>query len=98
MCLCLLYLPHRQLYMNLSKALNETGRPMVFSLCNWGVEDSVEWGHEAGQMYRVQMDHLPAWWLPTKAAGEGYGQGVINIIDYMGNLQPSKYISDALYR
>jgi alpha-galactosidase len=38
------------------------------------------------------MDHLPFWnWGPT-AAGAGYGCGSKQIIDYMADLHPSKYV------
>jgi hypothetical protein len=30
----------------------------LFSLCEWGNDDVLEWGADVGQMYRVQMDHL----------------------------------------
>ena len=30
----------------------------LFSLCEWGNDDVLEWGGELGQMFRVQMDHL----------------------------------------
>ncbi len=32
----------------------------LFSLCEWGNDDVLEWGGELGQMFRVQMDHLRA--------------------------------------
>lgn len=82
------------LYSNFSQALNSTGRPMLFSLCEWGDDDVVSWGGKVGQMYRVQMDHIPFWdWtkpLPL-AAGQGFGQGTLNIIDYMATLVPSQW-------
>mmetsp|Transcript_11772 Transcript_11772/g.14224 ORF Transcript_11772/g.14224 Transcript_11772/m.14224 type:complete len:428 (+) Transcript_11772:68-1351(+) len=81
----------QELYHNFSNALNATNRPMLFSLCEWGTSDVVEWGGEEGQMFRVQMDHLPLWHFPPLAAGEGYGQGVGDIIEYMGHIDPSKY-------
>lgn len=45
-----------ELYGNFSAALNATGRPILFSLCNWGEDDVEEWGAEFGQMFRIQMD------------------------------------------
>jgi alpha-galactosidase len=79
------------LYTQLSQALNATGHPMAFAMCNWGEENVVEWGGDISQMYRIQMDHLPMYNLPTKAQGTGYGQGVKQIIDFMADLHPSKY-------
>ena len=40
----------RELYGNMSAALNATGRPMLFSLCSWGEEDVWEWGADVAQM------------------------------------------------
>lgn len=80
-----------ELYGSLSAALNATGRHMLFSLCEWGRDGVNDWGHTVGQMYRTQMDHLPLWHYPPQAAGEGYGQGTRDIIEYMAHLDPSKY-------
>jgi len=79
------------LYSNFSVALNATGRHMLFSLCEWGEDDVWKWGAEVGQMYRVQADHLPFWRFPAKSAGVGYGQGTKDIIEWMADLQPSKW-------
>jgi alpha-galactosidase len=81
----------QELYTDFSNALNATGRPMLFSLCEWGTSDVSEWGGEVGQMFRIQMDHIPFWHYPPQAAGAGYGQGVGDIIEFMGYLDPSKY-------
>ena len=79
----------QQLYTRMSAALNATGRPIVFSLCQWGEDAVWEWGGDVAQMFRVQMDHLPFWNLPTKAAGAGFGQGTKQIIEWMATLRPS---------
>jgi hypothetical protein len=50
------------------------------------------WGGDIAQMYRIQMDHIPFWNFGPSAAGEGYGTGTKNIIDYMGDLHHSKYV------
>ena len=81
----------QDLYTQFSAALNATGRPMVFSMCNWGDDQVYNWAPAIAQMYRIQMDHLPLWHWPPMASGEGYGAGVRDIIDYMGDLHPSKY-------
>ena len=116
----------QDLYTEFSNALNATGRPMLFYMCQWGEDEVWNWAGEIAQMYRVQMDHLPFWNFPPTAAGihldpsintfllisilvciytcleimkisffhslgEGYGQGVNNIIDWMADRNPSKY-------
>lgn len=81
----------QELYGNMSRALNQTGRPILFSLCNWGEANVWEWGAEIAQMARVQMDHLPFFHWGGDSAGVGYGEGVAEIIEWMAHLQPSKY-------
>ena len=82
----------QELFTNFSHQLNKTGHPMLFALCEWGVDNVEEWGGKVGQQFRVQMDHLPAWWLPTHGAGKGYGQGTWNIIEYVATLKPSSFV------
>jgi len=65
---------------------------MLFSLCNWGEQDVLSWGAKYGQMYRIQMDHIPFWSFPPDAAGMGYGQGTANIIEYVATINQSRYI------
>jgi hypothetical protein len=71
----------RVLYGRMSRALNATGRPILFSLCQWGESRVWEWAPAIAQMFRIQMDHLPFWSLPTRADGVGYGQGTKEIMD-----------------
>ena len=40
----------------------------------------------------VQMDHLPFWHFPPKAAGAGLGQGTGDIIEYVATLRPSTFV------
>jgi len=77
-------------YTRFSKGLNATGRPMLFSLCNWGEANVQDWGGSVGQMYRIQMDHIPFWhWCC--AAGAGFGQGTRDIINYVGTLNAAAF-------
>jgi alpha-galactosidase len=82
----------KDLYTQFSAALNATGRPILFAMCQWGEDEVYNWGGDIAQMYRIQMDHIPFWNFGPSAAGEGYGTGTKNIIDYMGDLHPSKYV------
>ena len=81
----------QDLYTQFSVALNATGRPMLFAMCQWGEDNVEQWGGNIAQMYRIQMDHIPFWQYPPQAAGAGYGQGTKEIIDFMADLHPSKY-------
>ena len=90
------HMPHnvtdKEAYGQMSQALNATGRPITFSLCQWGLDSVWEWGHEIAQMFRVQMDHLPFFNLPTHSAGAGIGQGTLQIIEWMAELKPSQWV------
>lgn len=85
------------LFTEFSQALNSTGHEMLFSLCEWGEDNVQNWGPKISQMYRIQMDHLPFFNLPTKAAGAGYGQGTKQIIDWMANIRPAKFAGPAAW-
>jgi alpha-galactosidase len=78
-------------YTQLSQALNATGHPMLFAMCQWGNDNVVEWGGGISQMYRISMDHLPFFHWPATASGAGYGCGTAEIIDWMADLHPSKH-------
>jgi len=84
--------PAQVVYGNFSRALNATGRPILFSLCSWGRDNVIEWGAQYGQMLRTQQDHLPFWSWPPWAAGEGFGQGTANIIEYAATINQSRHI------
>jgi len=48
-------------YGQMSQALNKTGRPIVFSICNWGRKDSWNWAPKIGNLWRTTYDIFP-WW------------------------------------
>jgi alpha-galactosidase len=58
----------RAIYARLRAALSHTGRPIVFSVCNWGVDQPWRWGPKIGaQMWRTAGDLTwygapPDWW------------------------------------
>ncbi|GAM18863.1 hypothetical protein SAMD00019534_020380 [Acytostelium subglobosum LB1] len=49
------------LYTTMSKALNATGRPIFFSLCNWGVDNPWAWGPDVGNSWRTTGDINDSW-------------------------------------
>lgn len=81
------------LFTEFSQALNDTNHEMLFALCEWGEDEvwSEDFGPAISQMFRVQMDHLPFFNWPPKAAGVGYGQGTNNVIDWMANIRPATF-------
>ena len=44
-----------------SNALLAAGRPMVFSICNWGVSNSWVWGPYTGNLWRTTPDIGDSW-------------------------------------
>lgn len=45
----------QSLYSQFSAAINATGRPILFAMCQWGNDEVWEWGGEISQMYRIQV-------------------------------------------
>ncbi len=48
-------------YQTMRDALYATGRPIVFSICEWGDNDPWKWGEEMGHMWRVTGDIINCW-------------------------------------
>ncbi|HJT24794.1 MAG TPA: glycoside hydrolase family 27 protein [bacterium] len=51
--------------------IRESGRPMILSICNWGVDKPWEWGKQMGQLWRTAGDLLPCWDCKTDWGGGG---------------------------
>lgn len=45
--------PAMERYPVMRDALNSTGRQIFYSICNWGEEDTVNWGPEVGNSWRT---------------------------------------------
>lgn len=43
-------------YKTMSDALRECGRPIVFSICEWGENKPCEWGKGVGHLWRITAD------------------------------------------
>ena len=50
-------------------ALVQAGRPIVFSICEWGASQPWTWAPEVGNLWRTTFDIRPCW-----DCGEPYGQ------------------------
>lgn len=48
-------------YQTMANALNATGRPVVFSLCEWGHNEPWKWGKDIGHLWRVTGDIDMQW-------------------------------------
>ncbi|CAN0854850.1 unnamed protein product, partial [Linum grandiflorum] len=52
----------------MSKALINTGRPIFFSMCEWGVEDPASWASTIGNSWRTTGDINDTWERMLKRA------------------------------
>jgi len=48
-------------YLLMSKALRKAGRPIVFSICEWGTSQPWEWAEGIGNLWRTTFDIRPCW-------------------------------------
>ena len=48
-------------YFDMGDALNKTGRPIFYSLCEWGVDDPSKWGSKIGNSWRTTGDIQDNW-------------------------------------
>ena len=51
--------------------IRESGRPMVLSLCNWGVDKPWLWARQMGQLWRTAGDLVPCWDCKKDWGGAG---------------------------
>ena len=65
-----------QSYLKMSEALQATGRPIVFSICEWGTAKPWLWARNIGNLWRTTGDIYDHW------EGRGiYSFGMLNILD-----------------
>jgi alpha-galactosidase len=62
-------------------ALKDSGRPIVFSMCEWGVEDPWKWAADVGNLWRTTGDITDCW----NCTGV-YTRGVMQILDQEADL------------
>ena len=70
----------RGAYLTMRDALYKAGRPIVFSICEWGNDNPWEWGADIGHLWRISGDIAPIF-----DGEEGHGSwsswGVLQILD-----------------
>ena len=74
----------RDYYGRMSRALRATGRPIVFSLCEWGGSKPWTWAPGVGHLWRATGDIQDCW----DCSKEWGGMGVSHIIDLVADLYP----------
>lgn len=74
----------REAYATMSRALRATGRPIVFSICEWGQTRPWLWAQGIGHLWRATGDIQDCW-----DCGKSWGgMGVTHIVDLMADLHP----------
>jgi alpha-galactosidase len=74
----------RDAYARMSRALRATGRPIVFSICEWGTTRPWQWAPGIGHLWRATGDIQDCW-----DCGRSWGgMGVTHIIDLVADLYP----------
>lgn len=48
-------------YVKMRDALQQAGRPIFFSLCNWGRDSVWTWGADVGNSWRMSVDNWGGW-------------------------------------
>jgi alpha-galactosidase len=77
-------LDQRDAYQKMSQALRAAGRPIVFSICEWGSSKPWTWAQGVGHLWRTTGDIQDCW----DCGKEWGGMGVTHIIDLMQDLHP----------
>jgi alpha-galactosidase len=70
-------------YKTMSDALKACGRPIVFSICEWGENKAWEWGNGIGHLWRTTADIRDCY----QCTFDWGGLGVLDIIDKQADLQ-----------
>eukprot|EP00943_MAST-04B_sp_MAST-4B-sp1_P000007 g7.t1 len=79
-------------YPKMSKAMNSTGWPMHFNMCEWGLNNPWEWGDSIAQSWRMSGDHEGIWsstknqiqlaaTIPSKYSGKPYGWNDMDMLE-----------------
>jgi len=70
-------------YTLMSKALQASGRPIVFSLCEWGSTKPWLWGKDVGNLWRATEDIVNCWDCKEKWGG----LGVVHVLDLVDGIE-----------
>lgn len=71
----------KEAYNTMSNALKTAGRPIVFSLCEWGDNQPWEWGKPIGNLWRISGDIYPCFDCEFKHPENWSSWGFMKIAD-----------------
>ncbi len=78
-----------QRYGAMSEALRQSGRPIVYSICEWGNKAPWNWAPAIGNLWRTTQDITPRW--QTDMADNHYPQGITDILDQQVGLSRTSH-------
>jgi alpha-galactosidase len=73
----------RESYTKMRDALQQAGRPIVFSICEWGTSKPWLWAGDVGNLWRTTTDIQDRW----EGKGAKSGAGVMDILDLEDGLE-----------
>jgi len=77
-------------YTTMRDALAKTGRPILFSICEWGDNKPWEWATDIGHAWRISGDITPCWDCEHNW-GSWSSWGVLKILDMRDALRLRQY-------
>jgi alpha-galactosidase len=75
-----------QAYITMRDAIKQAGRPMLFSICEWGDNKPGEWAKNVGHSWRTTGDIYPCWNCEL-GHGSWSSWGVLRILDKQEGLR-----------
>ncbi|HLV85847.1 MAG TPA: alpha-galactosidase [Candidatus Sulfotelmatobacter sp.] len=80
----------QEAYTKMSRAIQATGRPMVFSLCEWGDNEPWTWAAPMANLWRTTGDSKDCWDCGRETMNKpgGYPRGWVLILDAQQLLAP----------
>ena len=76
----------RAAYATMRDAIRSAGRPILFSICEWGSSKPWEWAGEVGHSWRTSGD-IAACWDCEVGHGSWSSLGVLRILDKQGDVR-----------
>jgi alpha-galactosidase len=73
-------------YTTMRDALHAAGRPIVFSICEWGENDPWDWAAELGHLWRTTGDIINCWDCEI-GHGSWSSWGILRILDMQDGLR-----------
>ncbi|WP_027328341.1 glycoside hydrolase family 27 protein [Marinimicrobium agarilyticum] len=77
-------------YTTMRDALHEAGRPILFSICEWGDNQPWNWAQDVGHSWRISGDIYPCWDCELNW-GSWSSWGVLKILDMRDEIRVRQY-------